>query len=77
MRVVVQGTGGAQPDRLVAALVPAAALVRYVAFVAPVLFAVVAAVPVLPGLAVATFVTALLSHNRLLVSPAYVDNTTT
>jgi hypothetical protein len=55
----------------VAALVAAAALVRDVAFVASVLLAVVAAVPVFTSFAIASFVTALLSHRCLLVIDSY------
>lgn len=54
-----------------AALVTASALVRDVAFVASVLLAVVAAVSVFTSFAIATFVTALLSHRRLLVIDSY------
>lgn len=60
---------------LVAALVTAAAVVGYVTFVGTVLLAVVAAVPVFSSLAFATFVTALLSHSRLLRLSVPVNDT--
>ncbi|HYN99050.1 MAG TPA: hypothetical protein VEU28_05200, partial [Actinomycetota bacterium] len=72
-RAVEGGVGQAAPgagawplEILVAALVAAAAVVCHVAFVGSMLLAVVAAVSVFASLALATFVTALLSHSRLL-----------
>ena len=58
---------------LVAALVAAAAVVGHVAFVGSMLLAVVAAVSVFASLTLATFMTALLSHSRLLRDdPSYL-----